>query len=79
MTDSVLIVERPDAATAVLSLNRPERRNALTVAMLESLCVALEDLAAEPGRRVAILRGAGAAFCAGRWPGCRRWTASTSR
>ena len=31
MNGSVLIAERPDAATAILTLNRPQRRNALTI------------------------------------------------
>ncbi len=65
MNSPVLIVERPDEATAILTFNRPDRRNALTIELLQLLCGALESLAAEPQRRVVILRGAGAAFCAG--------------
>lgn len=65
MNDPVLIVERPDAATALLTLNRPERRNALTIELMQSLCAALEALASEPERRVVILNGAGPVFCAG--------------
>ncbi len=60
-----LIVERPNEATAVLTLNRPQRRNALTIELMQALCRTLESLAAEPRRRVVILRGAGPAFCAG--------------
>jgi enoyl-CoA hydratase/carnithine racemase len=63
--DSVLIVERPDEVTAILTLSRPERRNALSIQLMQSLCEALQSLAAEPQRRVVILRGAGPAFCAG--------------
>ncbi len=48
-----------------LTLNRPDRRNALTIELMEALCGALESLAGEPRRRVVILRGAGPAFCAG--------------
>jgi len=65
MNNPVLIVERPDEATAILTFNRPDRRNALTIEMLELLCEALASLASEPQRRVVILRGAGPAFCAG--------------
>ncbi len=65
MNDDVLTVERPDEATAILTLNRPQRRNALTIELMESLCRALEALAVEPQRRVVILRGAGPAFCSG--------------
>jgi methylglutaconyl-CoA hydratase len=60
-----LLTERPDGATAILTLNRPERRNALSTALMESLCRELPLLAAEPQRRVIILRGNGPAFCAG--------------
>lgn len=65
MNNSVLIVERPDNATAELILNRPDRRNALTLELMGALCVALESLAGEPQRRVVIFRGAGPSFCAG--------------
>ncbi len=64
MSDSVL-VERPDEATAVVTLNRPQRRNALTIEMMEALCRALDGFAAQPRQRVVILRGAGPAFCSG--------------
>ena len=40
MNNAVLTIERPDDATAVLTLNRPERRNALTIELMESLCQA---------------------------------------
>jgi methylglutaconyl-CoA hydratase len=59
------MVERPDDVRAVLTLNRPRRRNALTLELMQSLCGALESLAAEPRRRVVILCVAGPAFCAG--------------
>jgi methylglutaconyl-CoA hydratase len=65
LSSSALIVEHLDDAIAVLTLNRPERRNALTVELMQSLCCELESLAAQPGRRVAIFRGAGAMFCSG--------------
>jgi methylglutaconyl-CoA hydratase len=65
MDDSVLIVERQGEATAILTLNRPERRNALSLELMESLCRSLDSLGAEPRRRVVILRGAGPVFCAG--------------
>jgi methylglutaconyl-CoA hydratase len=65
METSVLIIEPQDEATVILTLNRPERRNALSIELMQSLCRTLETLSAEPGRRVVILRGAGPAFCAG--------------
>ncbi len=65
MSESVLLVECPDDAIALLTLNRPERRNALTIELMESLCETLDVLAMEPRRRLLILNGAGPAFCAG--------------
>ena len=65
MSQPVLLVEYPDDAIALLTLNRPERRNALTIELMELLCEKLAVLALDPRRRVVILKGAGAAFCAG--------------
>lgn len=65
MSGDALIVESPDEATAVLTLNRPKRRNSLTIELMRSVCEAFESLAAEPRRRVIIVRGAGPVFCAG--------------
>ncbi len=48
-----------------LTLNRPERRNALTPEMQDELIAALDQAAASPSVRVLILTGAGEGFCAG--------------
>ena len=48
----------------VITLNRPERRNAMTPAMQQELIAAMEEAAAG-GCRVLALTGAGDAFCAG--------------
>ena len=48
-----------------ITLNRPERRNALTPEMQMELTSALEDAAASPSTRVVVLAGAGSAFCGG--------------
>ena len=52
-------IERRDGGVAVLSLNAPDRRNALTVAMAEELVAACEELDARPqgGRRGGSRRG----------------------
>ena len=60
-----IIVESVDEATAILTLNRPDRRNALTSDLMRQLCDAIERLAAEPARRILVIRGAGQAFCSG--------------
>jgi enoyl-CoA hydratase/carnithine racemase len=59
-----LQVER-HAAVCELRLNRPEKRNAITVAMYEALAGALAAADADAGVRVVVLSGAGANFCAG--------------
>jgi methylglutaconyl-CoA hydratase len=46
-------------------LNRPERRNALTLDLLNELSAAVKAASDQPEERVLILRGAGAAFCTG--------------
>lgn len=64
MPDTV-IVDRSRPGIAMLTLDRAERRNALSIALLDSLVGALEALAREGTARVAILRGAGPVFSAG--------------
>lgn len=65
MSESVLTIEMLDDRAALITLNRPSRRNALTMELMEALCEAFDSLSVHPGRRVAILCGAGEAFCSG--------------
>ena len=51
--------------TASIILNRPEKRNALTRAMLGELDQALHDLHMQRSARAVVLSGSGPAFCAG--------------
>lgn len=48
-----------------LTLNRPDKKNALTTAMYGALADGLEAARADPAVRVAVIRGAGDLFCAG--------------
>jgi methylglutaconyl-CoA hydratase len=50
---------------AVVTLNRPERRNALSIGMMRSLIDSIQRLETDGVTRVLILRGAGPVFCAG--------------
>ncbi|HEV3166594.1 MAG TPA: enoyl-CoA hydratase-related protein [Isosphaeraceae bacterium] len=50
---------------AILTLNRPEKRNALSRALVASLSDALATLAVEAKLRAVVITGAGSAFCAG--------------
>jgi enoyl-CoA hydratase/carnithine racemase len=60
----VLIVETLGAVRR-LTLNRPDKLNALTQELVEQLSAALAEAAADEAVHVLILRGAGRAFCAG--------------
>src|SRR5437764_11038999 len=61
----VVLIEKQSPQITVITLNRPERRNALTVQLLTELCAAIKVASDEPQKRVVILCGAGAAFCTG--------------
>lgn len=50
---------------ATLTLNRPEQRNSLSVDLLAALHARVDALAQSPGVVVAVVTGAGKAFCAG--------------
>lgn len=60
----MLLVES-EAGVVRLTLNRPERRNALSEAMLTELGAALERIAADRSARVVVLGAAGPVFCSG--------------
>lgn len=65
MSGSAGVRVRRDGAVVHLTLDHPERRNALSVAMTDRLLEALTEVAAREEDRVVILRGTGDAFCAG--------------
>ena len=54
-----------DEHICTITMNRPEKRNALSAQLVNELIVALETAAADEQTRVVILCGAGGAFCAG--------------
>ena len=62
-----VLVERDEVvpAVAVVTLNRPERRNALTVELKEALRDALAGVAADTAVRAVVVTGSGTAFCVG--------------
>src|SRR3954467_12248050 len=60
-----LRLERHDDGVAMLTLNRPEKRNALSIEMRFELATLLEALAADPDVGCLLVTGAGSAFCAG--------------
>jgi len=64
MPTDVLLTAR-DGDVVILTLNRPEKRNAMTVPMLAALRSAFHELTAASDVRCVVLAGAGKAFCAG--------------
>jgi enoyl-CoA hydratase/carnithine racemase len=59
-----IVLER-EGSTAVVTLNRPERRNALSLSMLTQLTKCFREIGSDGAVRVAILRANGPAFSAG--------------
>jgi len=64
MASELTILEEADGA-AVLKLNRPEKRNALSRALREEIVQRLDALAKSDAVRAVVLTGAAPAFCAG--------------
>lgn len=65
--DTAAFVVRSDPAEGVvlLTLNRPQQKNALSIALRDALSELLLGLAEEPAARVVVLTGAGRVFSAG--------------
>ena len=64
MEYSTLKFER-DGKIAIVTLNRPEKRNAISTPMIEDIFAALNAAQEDSSIRVVILTGAGKAFCSG--------------
>lgn len=64
-TTEVLLAEDPLPGIRRLTLNRPEKRNALNNALRGAIFAALQEADADSEVRVTVIRGAGPAFCAG--------------
>ena len=62
---SIVLIEKQSPKITIVTLNRPERRNALTIELLTELIAAIDATAGDEQQRVLILRGAGQAFCTG--------------
>ncbi len=55
-----------DSRVAIVTIERPERRNAVDGATARALYAAFKDFDADEGLDVAVLTGRGGYFCAGR-------------
>ncbi|MCA1571523.1 MAG: enoyl-CoA hydratase/isomerase family protein [Chloroflexi bacterium] len=64
--DGLVLVERqPERRTALVTLNRPKRLNALNGAVMDALCAALEELDGDDAVRAIVVTGNERAFAAG--------------
>ena len=60
-----MLAQQLDAGILTLTLDRPDKRNALSSALIEELLKALERAEFDGGVRVVVIKGAGKDFCAG--------------
>lgn len=65
MGESEPVIYAVEGAVATLTLNRPEKRNALNDALIDGLKDALRKCEADANVRVVVVKGAGADFCSG--------------
>ena len=73
MTSQHLRVERPGDGVALLVLDNPDQRNAMSDAMTAAWSAVVADLAGDPTVRAVVVTGEGSAFCSG---GDTSWIAS---
>jgi enoyl-CoA hydratase/carnithine racemase len=59
------LIVTTDESTARITLNRPEKRNALSLELMQELIAALREVSAQPSTRAIVIDGAGPAFSAG--------------
>jgi enoyl-CoA hydratase len=65
MSDDQAVIVETDGPVAVITINRPQARNAVNAAVARGVAAALDDFDASPGLRAAVITGAGGTFCAG--------------
>jgi enoyl-CoA hydratase/carnithine racemase len=65
MSDRLLLRTAPDDGVVTLTLNRPDRKNALSIALRDEVSDALDELAADDAVKTVVITGVGDVFCAG--------------
>ena len=63
--DRTLLVSRPRPGVVLVTLDRPERRNAITFEMFDELHALCDDLQGDAEARAVVVTGAGEGFCSG--------------
>ncbi|MEM9414757.1 MAG: enoyl-CoA hydratase-related protein [Planctomycetota bacterium] len=65
MSEPLVLISNPRPGVVELTLNRPDKRNALSIPLLEQLVAQVFAAQDDDANRVLVLRGAGKVFCAG--------------
>lgn len=65
MTEYAHLLVKADGPAGRITLNRPERRNALSLDLMEEVLTALTELSAAPEVRVIVIEGVGGGFSSG--------------
>lgn len=65
MTESAAVLTEPRDGVLVITINRPEQRNAVNAAVAEGIAHALDTLDADDALTLGVITGAGKGFCAG--------------
>src|ERR1700694_5375137 len=73
-----LVTVTDDGPIRTVRMNRPQKKNALTLAMYDAMAAAIEDAGNNPAIRCLLIAGAPGAFCAGNDIGDFMQAATTS-
>jgi enoyl-CoA hydratase len=65
MNDSAAVLTERRDRVLVITLNRPDQRNAVNAAVAQGIAAALDELDATPELSIGVMTGAGKGFCAG--------------
>src|SRR3954463_4962485 len=65
MSDEAAVLVERDGRIQVITLNRPDARNAVNGALAEGVAQALDELDSDDSLSVGVITGAGGGFCAG--------------
>jgi enoyl-CoA hydratase len=65
MSEAAEVLTEVEDGILIVTINRPEAKNAMNKAAAEGIAAAMDRLKAEDGLRCAILTGAGGTFCSG--------------
>ena len=65
MADDAVLVDSPSPGVRLVTLNRPDIRNAMTEEVTTAWNEVMDEVAADRGTRAAVVTGAGSSFCSG--------------